>query len=435
MSNKVIIIGKPNVGKSSIFNGIINKKMALVDNYPGLTRDIRKKKITLWDKELELIDSPGLVLSKNEFEKKINNSTLTNAKSSYLILLVFDSKSDLTSEDHNIINLTRKLNKKTLIVLNKCDVKNHKTHDLQGFGKKFFISATHNSGLDDLKWEIYNLLQKNNNTNLVDESISVAIVGKINTGKSTIFNLLSKKTISQTSEIPFMTRDSVESNIDIKNIKFKAYDTAGFSKGTESRSKVNQISIEQTLKKIRLSQVVIIVLDINNYFEKINSKIIDHVFKENRCILILVNKIDTHLSLKKSEIIDHIYYLTPQIKGIPICFVSATKNLGFQTFNKSLLDQLKSWKNRIPTNNLNTWLSKVVNKTPHPMYNGNLVKFKFITQVSIAPPKFFIFTNHPKFISNSYKRFLTNNLKNYFNLTGMPTKIIFKKSSNPYEKK
>ena len=131
MSNKVIIIGKPNVGKSSIFNGIVNKKMALVDNYPGLTRDIRKKKITLWDKELELIDSPGLVLSKNEFEKKINNSTLTNAKSSYLILLVFDSKDDLTSEDHNIINLTRKLNKKTLIVLNKCDVKNHKTHDLQ----------------------------------------------------------------------------------------------------------------------------------------------------------------------------------------------------------------------------------------------------------------------------------------------------------------
>jgi GTP-binding protein len=138
MSNKVIIIGKPNVGKSSIFNGIINKKMALVDNYPGLTRDIRKKKITLWDKELELIDSPGLVLSKNEFEKKINNSTLTNAKSSYLILLVFDSKDDLTSEDYNIINLTRKLNKKTLIVLNKCDVKNHKIHDLQGFGKIFF---------------------------------------------------------------------------------------------------------------------------------------------------------------------------------------------------------------------------------------------------------------------------------------------------------
>ena len=175
-----------------------------------------------------------------------------------------------------------------------------------------------------------------------DESISVAIVGKINTGKSTIFNLLSKKAISQTSEIPFMTRDSVESDIDIKNIKFKAYDTAGFSKGIESRSKVNQISIEQTLKKIRLSQVVIIVLDIKNYFEKINSKIIDHVFKENRCILILVNKIDTQLSLKKSEIIDHIYYLTPQIKGIPICFVSATKNLGFQTFYKSLLDQLKS---------------------------------------------------------------------------------------------
>ena len=435
MSNKVIIIGKPNVGKSSIFNGIINKKMALVDDYPGLTRDIRKKKITLWDKELELIDSPGLVLSKKELEKNINNSTLLNAKLSCLILLVFDSKNDLTSEDHNIINLIRKLNKKTLIVINKCDVKNHKMHDLQGFGKKIFISAAHNSGLDDLKWEIYNLLENNDEVKTEDKGISVSIVGKINTGKSTIFNLLNKKAISQTSEIPFMTRDTVESDIDIKDIKFRAFDTAGFSKGTESRLKVNQISIEQTLKKIRLSQVIIIVLDVNNYYEKINSKIIDHVFKENRCVLILVNKIDTQTSLSKSDITEHIYYLTPQIKGIPICFVSAKKNIGFEIFYKSLLYQLKSWKNRIPTNNLNTWLSSAINKTPHPMYNGNLVKFKFITQVSVAPPKFFIFTNHPKFISNSYKRFLTNNLKNYFNLTGLPTKLVFKKSSNPYEKK
>ena len=435
MSNKVIIIGKPNVGKSSIFNGIINKKIALVDDYPGLTRDIRKKKISLWDKELELIDSPGLVLSKNQFEKNINALTLLNAKLSCLILLVFDSKDELTSEDHNIINLTRKLNKKTLVVINKCDVKNHKTHDLEGFGRKFFISAAHNSGLDDLKWEIYNLLDNIDNIKNEDQSISVAIVGKINTGKSSIFNLLNKKAVSQTSEIPFMTRDAVESDIDIKNIKFRAFDTAGFSKGIESRLKVNQISIEQTLKKIRLSQVVVIVLDVNNYFEKINSKIIDHVYRENRCVLILVNKIDTQSSLNKSDIIEHIYYLTPQIKGIPVCFVSATKNIGFETFYKSLLNQLKSWKNRIPTSNLNMWLSTAVNKTPHPMYNGNIVKFKFITQISIAPPKFFIFTNHPKFINNSYKRFLANDLKINFNLTGLPAKIVFKKSSNPYEKK
>ena len=151
--------------------------------------------------------------------------------------------------------------------------------------------------------------------------MSVAIVGRINTGKSTIFNLLNKKTVSQTSDIPFMTRDSVESEIDIKNIKFRAFDTAGFSKGIESRSKVNKISIEQTLKKIRLSQVIIIVLDINNYFEKINSKIIEHVFKENRCILILVNKIDTQSFFDKSKIVDHIYYLTPPDKRYPCMFL------------------------------------------------------------------------------------------------------------------
>ena len=137
MSNRLIIIGKPNVGKSSIFNVIINKNIALVDNYPGLTRDLRKKRINLWDKDVEIIDSPGLVLSKNNFEKEINDFTIENIKLSNVVLLVFDAKSELTSEDFNIIELIRKLNKKTVIVLNKCDIRNHIKHNIEGFGKNF----------------------------------------------------------------------------------------------------------------------------------------------------------------------------------------------------------------------------------------------------------------------------------------------------------
>lgn len=432
MQNRLIIIGKPNVGKSSIFNMIINKNIALVDNHPGLTRDLRKKRINLWDKDVEIIDSPGLVLSKNNFEKEINDFTIENVKLSNIVLLVFDAKSELTSEDFNIIELIRKLNKKTVIVLNKCDIRNHIKHNIEGFGKKFFISASHNIGIDDLKWEIHELLDETINER---ENVkhSIAIVGKTNTGKSTIFNLLNKKITSQTSEIPNMTRDSVESYINFNNLTFKAFDTAGFSRGNERYVKVNRISMEQTLKKIRLSQLVVVVLDINNYYEKINSKIINHIFNENRCLLLLVNKIDTQKFVSK-VIEKHIYQLNPQIRGIPICFVSAKKNIGFKNFGSLLFNQLELWKNRIKTSKLNFWLNEVVTKNPHPMKSGNPVKFKFISQVNMAPPKFFIFTNYPDFVKQSYKRFLSNNLKNYFNLRGLPIKILFKKSVNPYEK-
>ena len=433
MLNKIIILGKPNVGKSSIFNLIVKKNIALVDDMPGLTRDVRRKNINLWDKNIEIIDSPGLTFSKNKLEKQINEFTLNIVNECELVLLVIDLKNDLTNEDHNLIKLVRKLNKKIILVFNKFDIKKKKNHIIKGFNLEVFVSATHNIGIDELKWEIYKNVKIIEDTDSVETQFSVAIVGKTNTGKSTIFNLLNKKLTSQTSELPFMTRDTVESNVNLKNLTFKAFDTAGFSKGSKSHEKVNKISIQQTLKKIRLCQMILVVLDINDYYERINSKIINLVYNENRCLLILVNKVDTKSFVKK-EIENHIYELNPQIKGSNICFVSALKNYGFNNFDSILVKQLKSWQNRIKTSELNSWLNYITNKNPHPLKNGNLVKFKFITQINIAPPKFFIFTNHPDFISTQYKRYLSNNLKNNFNLHGLPIKIIFKKSINPYEK-
>ena len=329
MLNKIIILGKPNVGKSSIFNLIVKKNIALVDDFSGLTRDIRKKNITLWEKNVEIMDSPGLTFSNNKLEKQISEFTLNTVQQCELILLVIDLKNDLTTDDHNLIKLVRKLNKKIIIVFNKCDIKKKKEHIIKGFNNKVYTSATHNIGIDDLKWEIYKNIEIKEDINVDNTQFSVAIVGRTNAGKSTIFNLLNKKLTSQTSELPFMTRDTVESDIILKNLKFKAFDTAGFSKGNRSHEKVNKISIQQTLKKIRLCQMVVIVLDINDYFERINSKIINLVYSENRCFLILVNKTDT-LNFQKKEIENHIFELNPQIKGSCVCFVSALKNHGFK---------------------------------------------------------------------------------------------------------
>lgn len=437
MLGKAIILGKPNVGKSSIFNVILKKNVAIVDNLPGLTRDLRKKKIQLWDKQCELVDTPGIISSKGEIDKDIQNATINYAKAVDVIILVFDGKSELSSDDLEIIQVVRKLNKKVILVINKTEGKINKNMkeavDNLGLGQSNNISATHNQSIDQLKWKLYEIIGDSNNIDNEEVELSVAIVGKTNTGKSTIFNLISKKRVALTGSEPNLTRDSVESNVNFKSLKFKIFDTAGFS-NNNNNEKINKLSIEQTLKKIRLCKFVLVVLDINDYFEKINSKILNLVYSENRCYIILVNKIDCIKGFSKKNIIDHIYSLNPQITGSPILFVSATKDIGFKDLDLTIKKQTKIWDTRIRTNELNRWLNKVMKENPPPLNNGNVVKLKYITQVNISPPKFNIFTNFPDSLNNQYKRYVSNKLKRNFNLKGLPVKILFKKTSNPYEK-
>ncbi len=437
MLAKIIILGKPNVGKSSIFNVIFKKKIAIVDDFSGLTRDLRKKTIKLWDKECEIVDSPGLFNSKDKFEQELINSTIDYAKLSNIIILVFDGKSELTSDDFKIIKIVRKLNKKMIVVINKTEGKINQnlieTVSNLGLGEVNNISATHNQSIDQLKWKLYEMINsKENYYEQQKEDISIAIVGKTNTGKSTIFNLINKKRIALTGSLPNLTRDSIESFSNLRDLKIKIFDTAGFS--NNNYEKVNKLSIEQTLKKIRLCKFIFIVLDINDYFEKINSKIISLVCSENRGYIVLVNKIDSVKNFSRSDVIKHLYNLNPQINESPIFFVSAKDGKGFKDLDKVLKKQLKTWNTRIKTNVLNRWLTNVVKENPPPLKNGNIVKLKYIVQVSVSPPKFNIFSNFPNSLNNQYKRYVSNKLKRSFDLKGMPVKILFKKTSNPYEK-
>ncbi len=439
MSAKIIILGKPNVGKSSLFNVILKKNIAIVDDCPGLTRDIRKKKIRLWDRYCELIDSPGLSGSSNTTEKKIRDNTIEYSKLADVIVLVFDGRADLASEDFEIISLSRKFNKPILTVINKTEGKFSQnimdSINNKGLFEVLAVSATHNQSIDQLKWKIYNLIKdldfSDKDQNNFDD-LSIAIVGKTNTGKSTIFNLINKKKLALTGSQPNLTRDSVETSARIHNLNFKMFDTAGFSK--KSREKVQKLSTNQTLKKIRLCKIIIIVFDINNYFEKINSKIVSQVYSENRCYILLVNKVDSIKELQKKEVLIHIHELNPQLNGVPVLFVSAKENTGFKTLHSVISKQLESWHKKIKTNKLNDWLLKVMIENPPPLKNGRIVKLKYISQVSTSPPKFNIFSNYPSSINNQYKRYISNKLKRNFFLDGIPIKISFRKTTNPYDK-
>ncbi len=443
MTNNIIIVGKPNVGKSSLFNALVKKKLALVDNRPRYTRDIKKKNFVFFDHEVTLIDSPGLFEPKDKIEEKIIQYTKDQISKSDLILLVFNAKEQLSNDDHRLVSLIRKCEKKKLIVLNKTEgnFNSDIVNDIEkfGFGLPILVSSAHMLSIDLLEEKILQNLKFKKEvkefSSDTSERLSIAIVGKTNSGKSTLMNTISGQDVSITGETPYLTRDAVEITIEKKKLDFKIIDTAGFSKDLSGSKKLNKDFIDQTKKKIRLSQIILIVMDIDDYFERLHSRVIKLVYDENRCMLIVINKIDKYKKIHEESVKKKIYDLNPQISDLPICFISAKKKMGISSLFKTVVNQNFIWKKRISTGKLNSWISDLVKKTPPPLHKGRSVKFKYVTQVNTAPPKFNIFVNYIKAIKPDYKRFLENNIRKSFNLKGLPVKIIYKKSKNPFNQK
>ena len=443
MTNNIIIVGKPNVGKSSLFNALVKKNLALVDNTPRYTRDIKKKKFLLSNQEVVLIDSPGLFEPKDKIEEKIIQYTTDQISKSDLILLVFNAKEQLTNDDHRLISLIRRCEKKKIIVLNKTEGNYNSDiiRDVEklGFGLPILISSAHMKSIDILEEKILqNLRFKKNLQELssdISERLSIAIVGKTNSGKSTLMNSISGEDVSITGNKPYLTRDAVEISIERKKLNFKIIDTAGFSKDLSGSKNLNKDFVDQTKKKIRLSQMILIVMDIDDYFERLHSRIIRLVYDEHRCMLIVVNKIDKYKKIYQESVKKKLYDLNPQINGLPICFISAKKKVGISSLFSVVFSQNSVWRKRISTGKLNTWMEKLVKKTPPPLHKGRSIKFKYITQPNSAPPKFNIYVNYTEAIKSEYKRFVENNIRKNFNLDGLPIKIIYKKSKNPFNQK
>ncbi len=443
MTNNIIIVGKPNVGKSSLFNALVKKNLALVDNTPRYTRDIKKKNFFLFDQEVTLIDSPGLFEPKDKIEEKIIKYTIDQISKSDLILLVFNAKEELSNDDYRLVSLIRKCEKKKIIILNKTEgnYNSEIVRDIEkfGFGLPILISSAHMKSIHLLEEKIFQNLEYKKNmkefSTDISERLSIAIVGKTNSGKSTLMNSISGQDVSITGNTPYLTRDAVEITIERKKLNFKIIDTAGFSKDLSGSKKLNKDFVDQTKKKIRLSQMILIVMDIDDYFERLHSRIIRLVYDEKRCMLIVINKIDKYKKLYEESVKKKIYDLNPQINGLPICFISAKKNVGISSLFKLVVNQSLIWKKRISTGKLNNWMGDIVKKTPPPLNKGRSIKLKYITQTNTAPPKFNIYANFTEAIKPDYKRFLENNIRKSFNLDGLPIKIIYKKSNNPFNQK
>ena len=444
----VAIVGRPNVGKSTLFNRLVGKKHAIVDDMPGVTRDWKEGVAHIGSLSFKVIDTAGLEEdAKDEMGKKIKQVTINALDHADLIIFVTDAKPGITNEDLLFARWLRRNPKKTVLLANKCESSNTavfvEDYYRLGLGEPVFISAEHGLGMIDL----FNLINEEfeefskeqeaiRKSGEKREAISIAIVGRPNAGKSTLVNQLLKTERMVTGEMPGITRDSISIDYEFNNQAIKLIDTAGIKKKSSIKNDLEEMTYEDSKRAIRFAHTVILTMDATNAFESQDIAIANMAIAEGRPIVLAINKWDKieDKSRYNNALVDSINKLLPEIKDAPIIYISALNGHNVNLMMQAALDSYANWNIRIPTRKLNAWLHEKIIAHPLPLGpNARRVRIKYITQHNIRPPAFVLFSNLPNDIGDTYLRYLANGLKESFELKGVPIRLHTKKTDNPYD--
>lgn len=447
----IAVVGRPNVGKSTLFNILSKNKKSIIHNSPGITRDYKISDVDLGGIEFRLIDTAGLHFMKklSPLEKEINQSTEKALEKTDLVFFVVDGRDGLTDEDKNLSKFLRKKNLPVVLLVNKCDTR--KTEENMG---EFFklgyknickISAEHRIGLDHLYQFIAHFDEElSEKTDPISEEtnsnkIKIAIIGRPNVGKSTFVNALIGENRLITGPEPGITRDSIEVPISHKGYSLEVIDTAGLRKKMNvEKHSIEQLSVDQTISSIDLADVTILMVDINTPLESQDLRIISLAISRGKPLILVCNKVDTITNAKKlEEIKEEVDYLVntkaSNIKDLVVIYISALYKKNIRSILDSCIKQYKIWSKRVQTSKLNEWLRYVLEEYQPPLTkSGVRIKIKYISQVRTKPPTFCIFSNKPGDIPNNYMQYLSNKIKADLGFTGVPINIVSKASSNPY---
>ena len=443
MSEILAIIGRPNVGKSSLFNRLIGKRLALVANEPGLTRDYRTEKLNIKNNSYELIDTAGIEeVSKNNISKITKESSINAINKSDIILFVIDSRDSLTPDDYSLASIVRKSGKKVILIANKCEGASIKQGEIDsyslGFGDPLLISSEHNLGILELENQIIENSSINaefeNEENIIKK---ITILGRPNAGKSTLINQLIGESRQIVGPEAGLTRDSIPLFFNWNSVNYQIWDTAGIRKKSRVLEHSEKLSVMSSLNAIEDAQIVILIIDSERGFEKQDANIANIIESEGKPFVIAVNKWDLikNKKDKKNEIEEKIEEFLPQFGKISIAYISAQKNQGIDKLIQVSEKLDKTCDRRLTTSELNEFLNQISNKHPHPNKNGRPVKIKYITQPKVRPSHFIIFSNYPDYIKDSYKRYLINEIRKEFDFDGVPIRMDFRGSYNPYDSK
>jgi GTP-binding protein len=446
MLTTVTIAGRPNVGKSTLFNRLIGRQMALVSDEPGVTRDWREGEASLYDLKFRLLDTAGLEdrPEKDSIASRTAKQTKHALASTQVILLVVDGRLGLTIEDKTIAKEMRKTGKPIILLANKCESTRIPAGideiSALGFGEPILISAAHGEGLMDLHEALAPHIVRHEEK-IVDDTeekdLNIAIVGRPNAGKSTLINKLIGEDRMLTGPEPGLTRDAIPVHWEYKGRPLRLVDTAGLRRRARIEKHLEKISTHESLRAIRLANVVILVLDVDNAFDKQDLTIAHHVIEEGRALVIAVNKWDNVKDKRATmkNLMERAEESLSQVAGVPIITISALKGDGLERLMQTVISIYGLWNKRIPTGQLNRWLEDMEANHPPPITGGRRIKLRYMTQLKSRPPTFGLWLNKPVDLPDSYQRFLTNGLREQFNLKGIPIRWQYKKSENPYDTK
>jgi GTP-binding protein len=447
MSFTLAIVGRPNVGKSTLFNRLVGRRLALVDDRPGVTRDRREGEARLGDLDFTVIDTAGLEESApDSLSGRMRAQTETAIAQADGILFMIDARVGPTPVDRAFAALVRKSGKPTVLVANKSEGRAGEPGRLEayalGLGDPLAFSAEHNEGMADLYDAVRAALPIHTAQQIEAAAapsgprpIHVAIVGRPNAGKSTLINRLIGEDRLLTAPEAGTTRDSIAVDFDWHEQKFRLHDTAGLRRRSRIDEKLEKLSVADALNAVRFAEVAVVLLDVENAFEEQDQRIADLVEREGRAMVIAVNKWD--LKDKKvgaiSKLREQAEDKLRQLKGLPVVAVSALTGEGLDRLMQAIIDAYDVWNRRVPTAALNRWFEGAISAHPPPAVSGRRLKLNYITQAKSRPPSFVVFCTRADAVPDAYKRYLVNSLRETFDLPGTPIRLTLREKDNPFK--
>jgi GTP-binding protein len=445
----IAIIGRPNVGKSTLFNRLTGKRTALVSDIPGLTRDRREGDADLGGHPVTIVDTAGLEQAKRgSIAERMRQQSEAALATADLVLFVVDAREGITSDDKSFGKLVRSSGRPVILVANKSEGRAgeegfYAAFEL-GFGEPVAISAEHGEGLGDLASEMMSALgleEKLGSEGVQTElatlrPIRVAIVGRPNAGKSTLVNAILGEERMITGPEPGLTRDSVSSDLEWSGRKVRLFDTAGLRRKARISDDAEKLSASDAVRAIRFAEVVVLLIDAERPLEHQDLTIGDLVTEEGRALVIAINKWDLVEDKQKllKELRETLGYRLAQVPGVALVPLSALSGRGVERLSTAVLEAYDAWNRRVPTPQLNRWLEEALGRHSPPAVSGRRVKIRYITQASARPPTFIAFCSRPDSLPQSYIRYLTNSLRDAFKFPGVPLRFNLRKGDNPFAK-